>query len=489
MKWNYVSLLIISILLSCHIRSQAQLSGNNLAEFQYGQLPNDTSSISTIYDRLVLNYNYKWLKANATIEQFYSPIGKSSYVNLSQFSAHLRFKPFEFKVGNFYETIGRGLLLRSFEIPGAILEDLSYRSRHYFNRDILGVSARYNYKNFNTKLIYGRPLNYVFPPTQAFKNRRPDEFAAVYSEYSFKQQTMGLAAMQHSNGGVGKTFLMATASGNISHILSYYTELAKNVSDFGLGDFSNIASYAFYNGLNFTKNNFGISAEYKNYKNFLIGSGINEPPALVKEHSYKVLNRSTHVLQLLNETGYQAELFYTFPDLSILTFNNTLAINNFGQKFVFQEFFLEYDFSISEKDDIKIFTDYAKDPFKLENHRVSAGISTDWKVLKNSAIQTDYEFQSFERMGEYYQNHVFVLGYAYKSKFICNITSEYSNDSFFVSEGSKIWLGANLKYQLNNNHSCQIFAGERRGGPACNAGVCYEVLDFTGIEMRLTSRL
>lgn len=231
-----------------------------------------------------------------------------------------------------------------------------------------------------------------------------------------------------------------------------------------------------------------MSAEYKNYKNFLIGSGINEPPALVKEHSYKVLNRSTHVLQPTNETGYQLELFYTFPNLSSLTFNNTRAINHFGRKFVFRELFLEYDFSVSDKHDIKIFTDYAEDPFKLEEQRVSAGVSTDSKVFENSYLKADYEFQTFKRLGESYQNHVFVVGYGYKSKIICNLVTEYSNDSFIVSGSSKIWAGANIKYQVNKGNSLQIFAGERRGGPACNAGVCYEVLDFKGIEMRLTSR-
>lgn len=488
MRTIYKSVGIIIFLL-CHANFlYAQFSGNNIAEYQYGRLPSDSTSISTLYDRLVANYNYKYVKVSATLEQFNTPLAGSNYVNLSQFSLQYKQKPFELKVGNFYETIGRGLLLRSFEIPGAILEDLSYRSRHYFNRDILGVSAKYNYKNFNTKLLYGSPLNYVFPPTNKFKNRRPDTFAAIYSEYSLKKQTVGVSAMKHSNNGNDNVYVMGTVSGNISHTLSYYTELAKNISDFSFGDFSTQSSYAYYSGLNFTKNNFGISAEYKNYKNFLIGSGINEPPALVKEHSYKVLNRSTHVLQPLNETGYQAELFYSFQNLSTLTFNNTLAINNFGRKFVFQEFFLQYDFSVSEKHDIKIFTDYAEDPFKLEEQRVSAGISTDWKVFKNSSVKTDYEFQTFKRLDERYQNHVFVLGYAFKSKFICNITSEYSDDSFIVTEGSKIWLGANLKYQVNNHHSLQIFAGERRGGPACNAGVCYEVLDFTGIEMRLTSR-
>jgi hypothetical protein len=33
-----------------------------------------------------------------------------------------------------------------------------------------------------------------------------------------------------------------------------------------------------------------------------------------------------------------------------------------------------------------------------------------------------------------------------------------------------------------------MFTGRRRGGPACNAGVCYEVLDFYGVEFRFTTR-
>jgi hypothetical protein len=479
---------LLVVLLSLSGITNAQFSGNNLAEYQFGRLPNDTSSMSTIYNRLVANYNYKLFKASATLELFQTPLDDSSYAKLSQFSLQYKHKPFEVKIGNFYETIGRGLLLRSFEIPGAILEDLSYRSRHYFNRDVLGISARFQHKNFQTKFLYGSPLNYVFPPNQEFKLRRPDKIAAVYSEYSLKKQTIGASVMHHSNSGVDKLFLMSAASGNIANVLSYYAEIAKNVSDFTIGDFSDRSSFAIYGGLNFALNNFGISAEYKKYQDFLIGSGINEPPALVKEHSYKVLNRSTHVLQPSNETGYQLELFYTFANLSTLTFNNTKAINKFGKKFVFQEYFLEYDFSVSDKHDIKLFTDYAEDPFKLEEQRISAGLSTEWKVFKTSSIKTDYEFQGFKRQDENFQNHVFVLGYGYKSKIIFNLVTEYSNDSFIVTSGSKVWAGANVKYQVNKSNSLQIFAGERRGGPACNAGVCYEVLDFKGVELRLTSR-
>lgn len=467
---------------------QAQFGGNNIAEYQYGRLPGDTTSISTLYDRFVGNYNYKFLKASATLEQFHTPMDGSSYINLSQFTLQYKLKPLEIKIGNFYETIGRGTLLRSFEISGAILEDLSYRSRHYFNRDIQGVSARFQHRNFLTKVLYGSPLNYVFPPTQATENRRSDAIAAIYSEYSLKKQILGVAAMHHTNGRNKKVFIMATASGNISPVFSYYTELAKNVSNFAIGDFTGKASYAIYGGVNVALTNFGLSAEYKSYRNFLIGSGINEPPALIKEHSYRVLNRSTHVLQPLNESGYQLEFFYTFPNLSTLTLNNSMAINNFGENFVFQEYFIEYDFSLFDFGDIKTFADYAQDPFKLEENRISTGISADWKFPKSKSIKTDYEFQTFTRLNENYQNHIFIIGYAYRSKFVCNLVTEFTDDSFIVSGDSKIWVGGNVKYQVNKSNSLQLFAGERRGGPACNAGVCYEVLDFRGLELRLTSR-
>lgn len=465
-----------------------QFNGNNLVEYQFGKIPNDTASISTIYDRFVGNYNYKSFRSDLTLEQFYSEIDGSSYTNISQFSLQYNSDKVEVKVGNFYETIGRGTLLHSFQIPGAILEDLSYRSRHYFNRDILGASAKFQSNNFMAKALYGSPLNYVFPPNQDSKLRRSDTIAALYSEYTYKNQTLGAAIMHHSNSGNEKVFSMVTLSGNISPIVSYYTEVSKNIKDNSIGDFSDASSYAIYSGVNVSLNNVGLSAEYKSYNNFLIGSGINEPPALVKEHTYRLLNRSTHVPQPLNESGYQLEAFYTLPNLSVLTLNHTKAINKFGKKFVFNEYFLEYDFMLKEKHDIKVFVDYAEDPFKLEENRISAGLYAEWKAGENSTIKTDIELQHFDRLNEGNVNQVLSLGYAYKSKIIGSIVAERSTDNYLVDSGSKFWLGANINYKLNNKHTFQLFAGERRGGPACNAGVCYEVLDFKGVELRLTSR-
>jgi len=487
MTRNILFLLLIMISFSASI--QAQIGGHNLMEYQYGQLPGDTTgSFSTIYDRALLDYSYKNFKVGGTLENFYSPYQSRNYTRLSQFRLQYNSKPLELKIGNFYETIGRGILLRSYEIPGAILEDKSYRSRHYFHRDLLGASAKFRHKDFTAKLLYGKPLNNVLPPTFDLEDRRSDRIVAFQSDYLLNGHILGMAVMNLENETVQSWLAMANASGAILPSLSYYTELAKNVSDFAISDFSSEAAFAFYGNLSLSLDRFGLSAEYKNYSNFLLGSGFNEPPALVREHSYKVLNRSTHVLQPQNERGIQLEGFVYFPDKSTLIVNHTQAVNDFGKEYVFREFFAEYSFALKEKHDLKLFGDFAQDPFKLEENRISTGFYADWKLNETFSLNTSYEFQRFYRNPAEVQNHVFSVGFSSKSKFTGYVVSELSNDPVVVDQGTKVWLGTGVKYKINTRHTLQVFAGERRGGPACNSGVCYEVLDFKGVELRLSSR-
>jgi hypothetical protein len=51
------------------------------------------------------------------------------------------------------------------------------------------------------------------------------------------------------------------------------------------------------------------------------------------------------------------------------------------------------------------------------------------------------------------------------------------------------FFSGTISAPLSGNHEIVLFAGERRGGRACTAGTCYEVLSFKGVELRLTSRL
>ena len=465
--------------------ANAQLSGQNLMEYQYGQLPDEEgTSFSSIYDRALLNYSFKGFTAGVTLEQFYTPYNSRNYTRLNQVRFYYYSKSLEIKVGNYYETLGRGILMRSYEIPGAILEDKSYRSRHYFHRDLLGASLKLRYKNLTTKVLYGKPLNNVLPPTFDAKERRLDEIVAIQPEYTVKNQLIGGALMYLKNSTEKSLFAMANASGNMFSFLSYYAEYARKVS----AHTENDTPVAFYGNLNLSFDAFGLSAEYKEYINFLLGSGFNEPPALVKEHSYKVLNRSTHVMQPQNEKGFQFESFIRFQNESVLTLNHTLAINDFGTVYKFREYFSEYAFSVKEIAEMKLFADLAQDPFKLEEDRISSGVYSDLKIGSGKSLNLSVEFQTFNRSGNSVQNQVYSIGYAGRTKFSAYLISEMSNDPNIVVNGRKFWLGSGVKYKLNSKHTLQFFAGERRGGPACNSGVCYEVLDFKGIELRLSSR-
>jgi hypothetical protein len=480
MKNKILLLAIVSFYLTYSAKSCAQGYGSNLFETQFGKLPTDSISFGTAYDRGVLGYNYNKITAGVTLENYYTRYQERNYTNVTQYSIQYTSDILHVSLGKFNETIGRGILLRSFEIPGAILEDQGYRSRNYFIRDVQGMSAKLLLKNSTTKVIWGKPLNNVFPPNQNNTVRRIDEIKTIYSDYTFKKQTIGASLLSLTNVKGNSNYGMLTLSGVISPTVNYYTEFAN--------DIANSSTHAYYGNINFIFENLGITTEVKDYTNFLLGSGFNEVPALIKEHTYRVLNRSTHVVQPLNESGYQIEVYYTFPDASVVTINNSISKNDFGQNYVYQEYFAEYDFSTANQHDLKLFVDYAVDPLKDQSNRISAGIYIDWKITEKSSIKTEYEFQNFERAAYNVQNQVFILGYSHKSKWIVALVTELSNDPFLTDKSGKTWIGGNLKYQVNNGNSLQLFAGQRRGGPACNAGICYEVLDYEGAELRWTSR-
>ena len=83
----------------------------------------------------------------------------------------------------------------------------------------------------------------------------------------------------------------------------------------------------------------------------------------------------------------------------------------------------------------------------------------------------------------------------YKSNFSAALIWEFTNDEFVSDnpdtdeiETVKHFPGINLMYKPNQKNTLKLFAGERRGGPACTSGICYEVLDFKGVEIRWTTK-
>ncbi len=483
--------------------AHAQFYGENLVEFQYGNLPyTDNPDLTTSYDQLDLYYDSSPVHLHARVEHFLTPNRDRNYLMLTQKQFEYDGEHIRVRLGNFYETIGRGLLLRSYAIPGSIYEDRFYRTRYAFYRDLEGISVGYSGEWVRATVLRARPLFNIVPPNFTPDSaRRPDLAEAV--EFSFVRLdnvTIGGAFMRnhpdnkrgYAEYGSFKTNI------NLPLNLQLYSEYAFSTKTKML-KFRDEEAYGWYTGLNFYQGSFGMSLEYKNYNNFNIGSGsINNPPSLIKEHTYPVLNRSTHVLNLSNESGVQAELFYHFDKGHSLVLNVTRAKNDLVKDFEYEEYFLEGTYQVDRNLSVKGFIDYAEDGLKSEEHRWSFGLITEETIQMQWNLSLDLQYQQFDRpfLEDKVKNYYGSLSFGSIPDLTVSAVFEASTDpsvvdnpdTFEQETDTRIWLGGNIRYQFNSNNTLILFAGKRRGGPACTSGICYDRLDFEGVEIRLNTR-
>jgi hypothetical protein len=491
-------LLIILILGGVASKVTAQLSGNNLMEIQFGNIPDqEPKYLKTIYDQFNIQYQWKGVRVFSRLEQFYSTLpGSNDYTKLTQYSLNYNRKGWEVKLGNFYETIGRGLLLRGYEIKGSVFEDRIYRVRQGFYKDVRGAFARYGNSWFEAKVLHGKSLAGQLPPNHP--DNRTDLVSAGELTFFVKNQRVGGIYLQNVNPAGISRYLDFHTGGNLSDCIDYYGELAHRLN--GSSEylaFSNNSSYGAYFSFNYSSTDLGVSLEWKDYHNFLIGSGLADPPSLVKEHSYKLLNRATHIGELLDERGIQLEVFYRLNEKSHLTLNHSRGKNNFLKTYRFHEYFAEWyaDFTSVQ---MQTFFDYSFDEYKQEGKRIAGGFYFTRPLQRQWAVKLESEIQQIDRTdgsSGSFQNSYAGLIVSKSSQYSAALVWEFTNDPLaadFASterlERKRHYLSINLSYKPSSKNSLQLFAGQRRGGPACTSGVCYEVLDFTGLELRWSTR-
>ncbi len=476
----------------------AQLRLNNLAEYQIGNIPGvDPTNQSSLYNQLNLTYKYKSISLFSRIEQYYPTFDYEikTYTKLSQYKAQYSSEKFTFEAGNLYTTLGRGLLLRNYEIPSSIYEDRGYRIRYGFYKDLLGVSAKYNTKHLGIKLLRGTVLAVELPPTTDLSDRRADLIEAGEFDFRLKEHTLGFILMRHSLGSSPKLYNSLYYNGQIKNF-NLYAELAQRTDSIeNIFNFNDSESYGAYLALSYSGLQGGLTIEIKDYQNFIIGKGINDPPTLVKEHSSKLLNRATHVPLISDEKGYQTEFWYLFQNLSMLTLNHSFAQNNSASNtFNYIEFYAEYKFNLLTDHQLRLLADYTQDPLKRQPNRYTGGILFDlFTNTYTSVFDVEIQYINSESgsVNSNFLNNLFSYTLSKSGSYSINAQVETTKDPNIIEEDKNIniYPSISISYKIDKHNKILLFAGKRRGGPACTSGVCYDVLDFQGVELRLTTRL
>ncbi|KAA3610561.1 MAG: hypothetical protein DWQ05_21305 [Calditrichaeota bacterium] len=477
-----------------------QISINNLAEYQVGNLP-DTApgNLTTLYDNFDLLYRQDNITAAFKFERFQHADPEKNYSELSQKSIQLSLAPFDITLGNFYEIFGRGLLLRTFEIPGNILEDRIYRTRYGFYRDLDGVAVNYQSEKLEIKLLRGRPLFNLLPPTFENENRRPLLLEGMEIKLNLTDNfSVGHAYLRENSPTQTNEYGSINFSANLPNDLQLYSEYAQKYNGAeDLFSFADESSHAFYAGANALIGPLGLSFEAKDYRNFMLN--FNDPPPIVKEHQYIVLNRSTHVVEPLYETGWQGEVLLTLKGNNQVVANFARSTNKLLNKdAVFQEFFVEGSFYFSEETSGKFFFDLSEDEFKFEKNRVAFGtnLSREWPHGWGTVLGLEYQQLTREIIEKQDVTNIagtleisrapnFSAGLIWERSVDPDLTDIFSTPR--IENDGQNWLATTFGYQINQNHFASLFYGKRRGGLACTSGICYEVLDFEGFEFRLSS--
>ncbi len=488
----------------------AQLSITNLAEYQLGNLPNtEPENLSTLYDQLNLQYWHDQISVGLRVESFQSTNSDRSYNVLSQRYVEWQGGPMKLRLGNFYTTLGRGLVMRAFELPNVIFEQRELRRRYGYYRDVDGFLAEGTWKRFEFTALFGQPLDESQPPDGESDRRkgtvqggqvrfRPTNWLTIGDAYLRAQDTK--STIEHNEMNSLFTELNASPvlrQAGFNSTLKLYGEHARSNSQ--LGNFFSFQSdmpYATYLNLIFSYNKLGFSAEYKDYKQF--ENGINVPPIGYMEHSYYLLNRVTHELLAENERGYQFELTFRVSSSLYLLGNMSYARNEFFRsQYEFYDRMLEATFTLSERLSGKSFVNVAKDELRGDLDRKTGGLNLDWQAYKTYALSLDAQYQTIDRgfattVTESFENTYAAITVSSSPIFSISAIVERSTDSGETDQADtpeietdpKYWFSVSGAIQINYNHEINLFYGTRRGGLACTSGTCYEVLPFEGLEVR-----
>ena len=508
---NAVSAWLIAVLMGLlsvfALPVSAQMTISGLTEVQRGEVPgSDSTAISTAYNQFDIDFTQRGLQAGLRVEVYNTWGADRETYQITQKYVRWNNGSARVEIGNYYAILGRGLTLRAFELPGVVLEDAIYRLRYSPVQDLEGAMAAWTGDRLATKALIGRPVLSDIPPGAKTGSpprgisRRGDwvaggEFAArLFSNFKLGVTGVHIAPRDSlvANNWAWSGFAdldLSPLLGKVGLYGNFYGEYAQRDSS--------VDGHGLYVSGNVGNAHLGLSVEYKNYDNLLLG--FNDPPSLIREHTAFLLNRATHVLLLPNEQGYQIEATYTRPELGNFTANVSYARNDLAP--TVQTFFRERHlaFDLYKFDDLNaaIFYNWGKDDLSnIDAHR-TAGAVLETAIGNGHTLGLDIQYQRavhFEDQPNF-ANAYGAFSFHHKRGFGAALVIDHTTDPFEVDRaetfeietGSRTFYSLHLNARFGTHLDAIVFAGERRGGTACTSGTCYQVLPFKGVEMRLNT--
>jgi Family of unknown function (DUF6029) len=492
--------------------AQAQLSGSNLLEAQAGNYPKSfpgrgPTNRQDLYDLLSLEYGFASGIAGLRFETDRNSQDAFPYEGITQRYVDWTDRRYRVRVGNFYTILGQGLIHRSFELTGVVLDQRFPRSRYVPSRDVDGVLVEANAGPIATVAFSGSPssglTSLAGEPFGLKRHAGQISGAQLVGQIrgatrvgaAYLRTTAGLGQQELGSGFLGvDPFELLGASAVSLPLYFEYAQADRSFGEWWKFKTPDRVPHALYASANLVWGPAGLSAEWKDYSQFRLGT--NDPPSLVREHGQALLNRSTHVLNAGDEEGFQIEGTYRVAPLGAVTANFSRAD---GYGFRFDERFVELRAAPGDGEqwEATVFYDRSRDDIISIADRRTYGQASTLRFLQLWSVTLDLErltarrraSGSADRFQDLYLSFTTARANWGSASFLWTRTSDRLDPSRFDPGTKNLHLvGGVLGAHLTQRHEATLFFGRRRGGLACTAGTCYEVQPFEGAELRLVSR-
>ncbi len=437
------------------------------------------------------------------------------------------------RVGNSSELYGRGLVLNLFENRG-----LAYDTW------IDGIKAGYKIGNFNASIIAGTiestdSINIL--RTERYKLRGGNiEYRLLKSIKLGLSYVSAKAEIPQFNQTIANTdaefpeFYFDFNKGPINLFLNWANKWTNTpqINNSSKG-------YGMYSALSYAGEKVGVTIDYKNYR-FDIQDPLlkndetrttkvmpfQNPPIVMKEHSYTLLSRALHQVNFNDEVGFQIDVNYSVN--TDLNFNLNFSLSsqhnayNFSSStFSFAESKRENNFLPSSEDKFSPYTEiFAEGEYYFNlNTAIRFGTAYRKKVIFNeftglagshiiksyvvplqfqhifssdlSAI-FQYEIESVEdnfntEQERFNNQYISIISSIYRN-FTAAVRYEFTNNNYDLS-GRKDWLLGELGYRITGANLVTVSYGRERGGQVCSNGICRYILPFKGFRLTLQTSL
>lgn len=495
--------------------ANAQVSVQNLLDFQAGNVPGrDPSNLTQTFDQADIQAFLDHVRFGARFEYDHNSLDRFSNQAFSQRWLELTDAGSRVRVGNLFTILGRGLLQRSFTLPGVVLTSEGTASRFGFMRDVDGVLVEQQAGPLALRGLSGRPNAGDISPGVAEEFGIPRYSGQLLGGQGALRVVRGAslgAAYTRLDPGTGKTNEYASGFGALDPLeafgiqsvsLPIYAEYAlgqSNLQDWVRFHAGDDRASALYASLGLVAGPFGGSAEWKDYHRFSLG--VNDPPSLVREQSFALLNRTTHVLFAQDEEGYQLEGSWRFDALGNVVLNRSrsdgkLSISQPPRRY--QETYLELHAAPGAWTwlDLTLFADGGRDEFVGIRRRETYGASARAPGPAAMEFVLDVEHQSTDRTGTTFVDRYASLSAQHPRWGTASLLWQHSTDPAEESPSDasspgvqpRTWWGGSLSTRIGQRHDVALFAGQRREGLACTAGTCYKVEALDGVSLRISSR-